>query len=295
VLSVGLIILIGTWLEWPLPRSILLGFVISLSSTAVVIKILQDWKEIESGTGQNVLGILLVQDMAIIPMLIILGLFSGTKPEITTMVKQVIGAGCLIGLLVRVLIKDKIRLPLAHWLKNDREMQVFGALFFCFSLALFSGLFELSTALGAFIGGIVVNAGRETQWIHHQLEPFKVIFIALFFVSIGLLLNLVFLWDNIGIVLLLVLLTFLLNTLVNSCILRLLGGSWTESFYAGVLLSQIGEFSFILAAVGKQAGIVTNYGYQLSISVITLSLIMSPIWILGFKRVFLSGTLSARL
>nr|WP_320050052.1 cation:proton antiporter [uncultured Desulfuromonas sp.] len=287
ILSVAATAFIGKFLDWPFERSILIGFVISLSSTAVVLKMLQDWNEMDSDTGQDVLGVLLVQDMAVIPMLIILGLFSGEKPELITILKQLVGGGLLIGLMVIVLVKEKVSLPLAKWLNNDHEMQVFGALFFCFFLALLSGLFELSTALGAFIGGIIVKAGKETQWVHHHLEPFRVIFIALFFVSIGLLLDLNFLFENIKMVLLVVLLTFLLNTVVNSWIMRMLGGSWAESLYAGVLLSQIGEFSFILAAVGKHAGIITSYGYQLSISVITLSLMFSPIWILTFKKFFM--------
>lgn len=277
--------LIGEWLDWPLSRSILLGFVISLSSTAVVLKLLQDNGEIETETGQNVLGVLLFQDMAIIPMLIVIGLMSGEVPDNKHLVLQLIGGVCMFGLLAFLMIRETIHLPLAKWLKGDHEMQIFAALIICFGLSLLTGLFGLSTALGAFVAGMLIGAARETQWVHSSLEPFRVIFVALFFVSIGMLVDLNFLrvhWLQISALLLAVIVT---NTFINAIIVRLLGDSWPDSFYSGALLSQIGEFSFVLAAVGLQAKLITDYGYQLTVIIIALSLMLSPAWIAITRRV----------
>jgi CPA2 family monovalent cation:H+ antiporter-2 len=127
LLSVLCVWLLGKWLGWPLSRSILLGFVISLSSTAVVLKIMQDSGELETETGQNVLGVLLFQDMAIIPMLIVIGLMSGDVPDSRHLMLQVIGGLLMIGLLVWLMLKEVIHLPLARWLKGDYEMQIFAA------------------------------------------------------------------------------------------------------------------------------------------------------------------------
>ncbi len=284
LLSVGLVWIIGYFAEWPLSRTLLIGFVISLSSTAIVLKILQDRGELESHTGQNVLGILLVQDLAVIPMLLLLGSLSGETVSVTQMLTQGLGALLFIGLIVIIVSRETINLPLGRMLGKDHEMQIFAALAIAFGLALLTALIGLSTALGAFAGGMLIAAARETQWVHHNIEPFRVVFVALFFVSIGMLVDLAFFtahWQQILLLLAAVLFT---NTLINAVILRLLGDSWRESFYAGALLAQIGEFSFVLAAIGIQSNIISQYGYQLTIATIALSLLVSPAWIGLNKR-----------
>ena len=284
LISIAFVWLFGEWLGWPLSRSILLGFVISLSSTAVVLKILQDNNELETDTGQNVLGILLFQDMAIIPMLIVIGLMSGIEPDSHQVVLQVIGGILMLALMAYLMLKETIHFPLAKWFKGDHEMQIFAALAVCFGFSLITGLFGLSTALGAFIAGMFVGAARETKWVHTSLEPFRVIFVALFFVSIGMLVDLNFIhehWFQIGALVIAVIIT---NTFINAVIIRLLGDSWPDSLYSGALLSQIGEFSFVLAAVGMQSNLVSNYGYQLTVTVIALSLMISPAWIAASRK-----------
>ena len=284
LISVGVVWVIGHFAEWPLARTLLIGFVISLSSTAVVLKILQERGELETDTGQDVLGILLVQDLAIIPMLLILGTFSGETSSLTQVLLQGIGTLLFVGLIALIIGRESLHLPLGKMLGEDHEMQIFAALAICFGLALISGLLGLSTALGAFAGGMLISAARETQWVHHNIEPFRVVFVALFFVSIGMLVNLNFFTAHWQQILLLLVAVVLTNTFINAAILRLLGDSWKDSFYAGALLSQIGEFSFVLAAIGIQGNIISHYGYQLTIATIALSLLVSPAWIGLSKR-----------
>lgn len=284
LISILCIWLLGKWLDWPLSRTILMGFVISLSSTAVVLKVLQDRNELETDTGQNVLGVLLFQDVAIIPMLIVISLMSGNEPDSQQIILQIVGGVLMIALIAYIMRKETIHLPLAKWLKGDHEMQIFAALIICFGLSLITGLFGLSTALGAFIGGMLVGAARETQWVHHSLDPFRVIFVALFFVSIGMLVDLIFIKEHWFQIAALVIAVILTNTFINAVIIRLLGDSWPDSLYSGALLSQIGEFSFVLAAVGMQANLINNYGYQLTVTVIALSLMISPAWIALSRR-----------
>lgn len=279
LISVACVWLLGAWLDWPLSRSVLLGFVISLSSTAVVLKILQDSNELETETGQNVLGVLLFQDMAIIPMLIIIGIMSGNEPNSQQVLLQLIGGLLIFGLVYYLVTRETIHLPLSKWLKGDHEMQVFAALAICFGFSLITGMMGLSTALGAFVAGMVIGSARETQWVHSSLEPFRVIFVALFFVSIGMLVDLSFFSSHLVQIISLVIAVVLTNTLINALIIRALGDSWADSFYSGALLSQVGEFSFVLAAVGMQSGLINNFGYQLTITVIAISLMLSPAWI----------------
>lgn len=285
LISVILVALIGLFLDWTLERIIMLGFVISISSTAVVLKLLQDWKEIDSRVGQNVLGILLVQDLLVVPMMIILSFLKGQTPSAHTLMLQALGGAIIVALTIWLIIKDEIRLPWLKYLGADHEMQVFVSLGICFGMAMLTSLTALSAALGAFVGGMIIASARETHWVHQSLSSIRTIFIALFFVSIGMLIDIQFIiayWWQIAA---LIFASFMTNFLVNAAILKSLGEQWRESLYGGSLLSQIGEFSFVIAAIGFHLNIINQTGYQMTISVIALSLLLSPLWIMLFKNI----------
>lgn len=285
MISVVSVWMLGLWLGWPLSRIVLIGFVISLSSTAVVLKLLQDRGELNSQAGQNALGILLTQDLIVIPMLIIISLFGEQELSTHSLFLQLSGSVILGGVLIVIFLKKDFSIPLPKSLLANHEMQIFAALAICFGMSLITGLLELSAALGAFIGGIIISAARQTQWVHNKLEPFHVVFVALFFVSIGMLVDLHFLREHFTLILTLVLLVMITNTFINAITLSALGLSWRESVYTGALLSQIGEFSFVLAAVGLNAAIITWQGYQIVIEVIALSLLISPLWIFMSRKI----------
>lgn len=284
ILSVGFVWMLGLYFQWSIERVILIGFVISLSSTAIVIKLLQDTNTLDSKVGQGALGILLAQDLAIIPMLIIIGLYKTDAVESVHIGRQVFGSIIAAALLAFIIVKKVVHIPLSKWLQNDHELQLFAALGICFGLSMLTAWFELSTALGAFLGGMLIGAAKETQWVHHSLHPLKVLFVALFFISVGMMLDVDFLIANWLQVFSLVFAALVTNTFINAGILKISNFSWKESVYTGALLSQIGEFSFVLAAVGSQANIINQHGYQLAICVISLSLLISPMWILINKK-----------
>lgn len=277
--SLFLFWMIGLWLGWPWPRVLLMGFVISLSSTAVVLNYLRDTGQLKTKLGRDALGILLAQDLALIPMLVITGMIGGDRINLATLALQGTGALLALALLAWMTIGKHVRLPLGARLRHDHELQVFFAFGICLGFALITGLFQLSTALGAFLGGMLVGVARETNWVHHRLEPFHVLFVAIFFVSVGLLVDLPFMLDNAPFIGLLVAAVLVGNTLINASVLRLLGDPWRYSIYAGAYLAQIGEFSFVLAAVGLRSSMIDPYTYQLTIAVIALTLLFSPAWI----------------
>jgi CPA2 family monovalent cation:H+ antiporter-2 len=284
LLSVGFVWMLGIYFQWGIERIILIGFVISLSSTAIVIKLLQDTNTLDTKVGQGALGILLAQDLAIIPMLIIIGLYQTDAVENIHIGKQIIGSLLAAAILAFIIVKKEVRIPLSKWLKNDHELQLFAGLGICFGLSMLTAWFELSTALGAFLGGMLISAAKETQWVHHNLNPLKVLFVALFFISVGMMLDVTFLIQNWQQVITLVMIVLITNTFINAGILKISKFSWKESLYTGALLSQIGEFSFVLTAVGNQANIINQYGYQLAICIISLSLLISPMWIALSKK-----------
>ncbi|MDH3546972.1 MAG: cation:proton antiporter [Gammaproteobacteria bacterium] len=277
--TVAVVWIIGARLGWTMSQVLLFGFVISLSSTAVVLKLLRDWNELGTQTGQNVLVVLLAQDMALVPMIIVTNLMGGERPGAGELLAQLAGATVLIGIAAWVFTREHVRLPFAKRLRADHELQVFSALLLCFGLALVSGELGVSTALGAFVAGLVVSSAKETDWVQDSLEPFRVVFVAVFFVSVGMLIDLDYVRDNLALLAVLVVAIVLLNTLLNAAILRLLGSSWRRAAYAGALLSQIGEFSFILAALAHTARIVPDEDYRMIIALIAITLLLSPAWI----------------
>ena len=283
--SVFLMGLVGWWLHWPVSRIVLTGFVLSLSSTAVVLNYLRDSGQLKAKIGRDALGILLAQDLALIPMLILVGVLGGNTPDAGSLALQIIGAILSIALLAWMTWGKHVHLPMGEKLRADHELQVFFAFGLCLGLALITGLFHLSTALGAFMAGMLVGVARETNWVHHRLEPFRVVFVAVFFISVGLLVNVHFALENIALILFLTISVFIGNTAINAAVLRALGDPWRYSIYAGAHLAQIGEFSFVLAALGVQAELISEFSHQLTIAVITLTLLLSPTWILIVGRV----------
>ncbi len=279
VVSVIVVWFLGRIFNWGINQVIMLGFVISLSSTAVIVKILQEREELSSKAGQNVLGVLIAQDVLIVPMLIVINYLGGDKPETLEMLKQIIGGLLIIGIILYILKKKEIKLPFRRYIQKDHEVQVFVAFTMCFGFSIVTALFGLSSALGAFIAGIILSATKSTAWVNHSLHAFKTMFVALFFVSIGMLIDLQFLKENAVIIGSLVLIVFIVNNAINILIMRMFCKNWKISLYAGALLSQIGEFSFILGSAGFYSGIIDKHDYKLVISIIALTLFFSPFWI----------------
>jgi CPA2 family monovalent cation:H+ antiporter-2 len=284
VMSLSVVWIVGYVLHWEINQIIVLGFVISLSSSAIVIDFLQNKKIIASNFGRNILGILLVQDILVVPMLILLNYLSGATLSFLDIAKQIIGGFLILGITFWVLKRKTIQLPFGKYIRKDHEIQVFLAFAFCFGFSLLTAFFGLSSALGAFVAGIIVSKAKETSWVHRSLHAFRIVFVALFFVSVGMLIDLGFLMENLGLVSIMVLLAFITNNFINAIIVRFLGENWTDSFLTGAILAQIGEFSFILGATAYLIGLIQVHTYQLIISTISVTLIISPLWIFLIKK-----------
>lgn len=290
-LSVAASFAIGHLFGWPVGRSLLLGFVISLSSTAVVLSLMETYGETRTQFGQDTIGVLIVQDIAAIAMIVALGFFVTDSAGLSALdiAAQALGGIALIALIVWVSLGRPVRLPFASHIRDAPELQVFGALTLCFGLGWVSSLLGLSTAIGAFAGGLIVGAARSTQWVSAALAPFRTVFLGLFFVSVGLLLDLAFIVERAGVIALLVGAVLVSSMVFNTLIYRIAGYGWRRSLYAGALLAQPGEFSFVLAAMGAASGVVTGAGYQMSLSVIALSLAVSPVQVQLVRRLLRPG------
>lgn len=270
---------VGLFLHWSFAKIILFGAVISLSSTAVVLKLLHDGSSMKTRLGQNVLGVLLVQDLAVVPMLIIISIIGGEMPTFGQVAIQIIGGIFVISIAAFMAVKKNLKIPFLDVLGKDEEMRVFAALVICFGMAALTESLELSSALGAFVGGMIVATLEETEWVGHSLSTVKTIFMALFFMSVGMLIDLKLFWNHIGLFVSILILVFVLNTTINTLIFKALRQRTEEALVGGAMLSQIGEFSFVLITMGYASSIISTSMYQYCITLISLSLLFSPLWI----------------
>lgn len=270
---------------WSTGMAVLLGFVVALSSTAVAIKIIEDAGEMKTRPGRIAVGVLIAQDLAFVPMILILGMFAVDRPRTEGFV-TLAGAVAVMGWLIWHLAKGgKIPIPFVRDASKHVDLTPISALAMCFGAAAVSGFLGLTPAYGAFLGGLVLgNAGGDRHAILRAARPLQSVLMMVFFLSIGLLIDLKFIWDNLGAVLLLLLLVTIFKTGVNTAIFRALGQSWPQAFLLAVVLAQVGEFSFLLARNGLDLRLIGDYEMRLVVAVTVLSLAISPIWVVTARR-----------
>jgi CPA2 family monovalent cation:H+ antiporter-2 len=289
---------LGAILDWPLPRTLLLGFVIALSSTAVAIKMLEEIGELRTRTGQITIGILVAQDLAVVPMMLIIGAFrDGGAFGVEALLKVALSVGFLAALIVYLLRRQRLRLPFAKAFGNNPDLTPLAGLGFCFGAAAASGLLGLSPAYGAFLAGLIIGNSTSRRVMIHHTAPIQAILLMVFFLSIGLLIDFPYILDNLATVLLIVAFVAVLKTGLNILVIGFLGQPWPRAILAGALLAQLGEFSFVLAALGLETGAIADETYRLIVSVTVLSLLGSPFWLETARRlhrVALLGITSGR-
>ena len=278
--------LFGVVLEWSLQQSLLLAFVVTMSSTAVALKILEDIGELRTELGRIVVAIMIAQDIAIVPMLIMANSWgSGEVFNLATFVTLAAAVGGL-ALFIAVLgPRGKLHFPFQSHILGRVELVTLTALFVSCSAATLSGVLGFSPAYGAFLAGLFIGKTTLRSEAINAMEPIQGVLMVLFFVAIGLLLDGQFIVDNLALVTVFVLGVLIFKSLANIVILRLVGLSWTDAYQAGLIIGQIGEFSFVLAAVGLANQVLDPVGYKLAISVIVLSLLLSPLWMSAVRRV----------
>lgn len=291
-IGIGLVAMsfLGLVLGWPLNRGILLGFAIALSSTAVALKILEDMGLRNTKIGQTSVGILVAQDLAFIPMVLIIGaLNTGEGFNYGGIIRLGFAILFMVGLMVLLTKKPKIFQRVWDKFESIKAEAMRGqvaitGLAFCFSAAAIAGLLGISAAYGAFIAGIILGHTMNRKALEQQTKPIFDVTIMVFFLSIGLLIDLQFMWDNAVATFLLLFITMLLKTVLNFYVLRWQGMEKEEAYVTGAALAQVGEFSFILAAIGLSAGTIQPDGYKYVVAIISLSLLVTPLWLYLVER-----------
>jgi len=254
-----------------------ISFLAALSSSALVLKLLQERSEITSNYGRTVLGILIFQDLLLVPLLLFTNLLAANAvnvpKEILILVAKVV---FIIGL---VYVGNKWILPkLLHLiaLTKNQELFIMSIFLICFAIALLTSKLGMSLAFGAFLAGLMVSESEYSHNAFGNLLPIKDIFASFFFVSVGMLLDVSFIIGNWQLVLLSVILVIVLKTIIAGGTGFLLGHTFHGTILIGLTLSQVGEFSFILAKLGFDYTILSGFYYQLFLAVAVITMASTP-------------------
>jgi len=282
--SVGVMLVLSVVFGWEEKLAVLLGFVMALSSTAVAIKILEDVGELRTRAGKIAVGVLIAQDLAVVPMMLGIAAMGGDSFDWYAVPKILFSIVFLVGLILFLSSGRKLRLPLMTMAAGNTDLKPLAALAFCFCWAALSGLLGLSAAYGAFIAGLIIGNSTERRALLETTQPIQSILMMVFFLSIGLLIDFDYMWRNFAMVMTFFFLAAIFKTVLNVTLLGLMGQPWQHAFVAGILISQIGEFSFLLSVVGVQAGVISSEESRLVVAVTVMSLALSPLWVFTARR-----------
>lgn len=261
-------------------QGLFLGFLAALSSTAIVLKELQRKAELESPHGRVSLAILIFQDLAIVPMMLLTPFLGGKGGDLASSLGIMALKGVAVVGIVLVLAKYVVpRLFLMVARVRSRELFLLATIVFCLSVALLTASVGLSLSLGAFLAGLILS---ESDYALNALEgvmPFKDIFTSLFFVSVGMLVDVTFIIHNPLLVLGVAGAVIVLKTLAAGGAVLALGYPLRTAIAGGMTLAQVGEFSFVLAKVGLDAGLFNGDSYQLFLAASVITMSVTP-WLI---------------
>jgi CPA2 family monovalent cation:H+ antiporter-2 len=269
---------------WTMSRIVVFAFALATSSTAVGLRLLNDMGEMQKPTGNAAVGILIAQDLALIPMLLIIdALKPGGGFDTWGLVKLGVAVAIMAGLVFGMArhnwtMKDIVPKWL-HWPAfSSHDQRVLAALALCFTAAALAGAVGLSASYGAFLAGLLIGSTSESHSYEEKIQPLFDLLIMVFFLSVGLLLDLPFILSHLPAILTLLFSLMLLKSVFTTFVLVRLGLSRRHALLIGAALGQLGEFSFALAALGLSIVAITDGEYKMLVAIIALSLVITPVW-----------------
>jgi len=291
VLVTVLVFFLLAWAGGWSPREALVaGFLVSLSSTAVVIKILQERAELDTPHGNIIMGILIFQDLSVVPMMLSIPLLVSTGRVDITAILSLIGEIAVVLGALFILSRWIIPSLLFHIARTrSRELFLFVILALCLSVAWITGKIGLSLAIGAFIAGTIISDSEYSQQALGNILPFRDVFTSFFFVSIGMLFDVRFLLSHPFLIMGVTAISLVVKAMLAMTVILLTGVAARVAVKAGIALAQVGEFSFVLAAYARGVGIVSDTTHQIFLGVSVISMALTPFLIAA------SGTLSDQI
>jgi CPA2 family monovalent cation:H+ antiporter-2 len=274
---------IATLLGMSVPGSILLGCLFSLSSTAIVLKILHQKGEMESPHGSIILGILIFQDLIAIPMMMAIPFLAEMTTHIAT---AGIGGDSIFIVIAKDILLVLILIVAAKWVipwllheiavTRNQELFLVFIIIVCFGVALLVSFSGISLAIGALLAGLLISGSEYSHQATSLILPFRDIFTSFFFISVGMLVNIWLVLDQIVLVTLLILAIIFAKSVIAAAAPLLMGYPIRTAAITGLALAQIGEFSLILAQSGFSAGIIPENSYQMFLIITLITMAATP-------------------
>ena len=257
-----------------------LGGVLVMSSTAIVSKMLVERAELSAPHGQLIMGVLLFQDLAVVLMLIIIPALASPANELaSTLGFALLKATLVLGALL--VFGQRLMRPWFHLVARQKSSELFmlNVLLITLGLAYLTEMAGLSMALGAFVAGILIAETEYRYQVEDDIKPFRDVLMGLFFVTIGMLLNLKEMMDDLGWVLLLLLVLLLFKASVVALLARWYKGDWAVGIRTGLGLAQAGEFGFVLLTLSLETKILPYDITQIILASMLLSMLLAPLLI----------------
>ena len=276
VLTVGAFMCLGVLTGQTWQQSMMYGFLASLSSTAIVLSRLQQKAQSESPQGRLDFSVLIFQDIAVVPMMLAIPILAGRGD---TDLGMLVSAGRTLVILVGGWVLARHVVPRIMQLvlrTRSKELMLMTVLGLCFAIALGTASLGLSLALGAFLAGLLLSGSEYSLNVLEGILPFKDVFTSLFFISVGMLLDVGFLVHHLDKVFLFAALLIFLKSILSLPPMLLVGYPLRVSILAAMSLAQIGEFSFVLARSAVNSGLMDNDGYQMFLAASIVTMMLTP-------------------
>jgi len=284
--TVAVSALVYNLLGYSWSEAVFVGFLFSLSSTAIVLKTLQDRQEINAPHARNALAILIFQDIIVVPMMLVTPMMAGESTDLGMSILSLVIKTVIVLVITYVSARYVVpRLMHAVAKTNSKELFLLVTFTLCFAIAFLTSEAGLSLALGAFIAGLIVSESEYSHQATSIILPFRELFTSFFFVSVGMLLDLSFFIENIPIISLLLLVVFIVKSAIAAAAVAILKYPTRTVLLTGFSLFQVGEFAFILSKVGIEFNLLTVETNQYFLSVSIVSMILTPFVIIFSENI----------
>src|SRR6185437_2565502 len=286
VVAVGAVLtLLGMALGFSLYVAFVAGMGFALTSTAVVMQVLEERGELATAGGQKIVSILLLEDLSIVPLLAILALLAPYGEQGTPQ-QRLIGIGVALGAVLAIVAVGRwILNPLFRVLANAkaREVMTAAALLVVLGAALVMELGGLSMAMGAFLAGVLLSTSTFRHQLEADVEPFRGLLLGLFFLAVGMSLDLDVVVANAGIIAVLVISYKLGKGVVVWAVARALGADNRQAIERGVLMAQGGEFAFVLYSTAAASGLIDAPHSAIFTAVVIMSMVLTPFTVMALR------------
>jgi K+:H+ antiporter len=268
-------------------HAVFLGMLASLSSTAIILKLLQDRSEITSAHGKGTMAILIFQDIAFVPMMLLIPvLVGGSETNVWRDIGILAVKAVVIWLTIGIAAPRLVPRLLTYVARTQsKELFLLSVGTLCFTVAWLTSLAGLSLALGAFLAGMILSDSEHSHRTLENVLPFRDVFSSFFFVSVGMLLDMRYVSAHVPALLAATLVLIVVKAVVSSGVMLGLGLPYRVSALTGLGLAQTGEFSLLLLTTGFAAGLVDDNGYQFVLAVCLFSMSAAPFLVSAAHRI----------